>query len=290
MVATLDRRIGFLSGEFSKARSAARRAGCRRAPCDTALRLRTRPAGLRAELDSTRLLRRALAPLATRRGLARIGHPLSRTHRVRMATIRTTISRGLRRIALRGAREALRAASPIARVDRRAHVRGLVATLSRRATALRSGRALVPWLPPGLDRHTLAVTPLQTPGNDPTAPSPPPPPGQPTPPPPNQPPPPPPPPTQGASSIKLVCPASSPEGDPVAISGSIEPAHAATVTLEYTRDAEAPVTRQVATDANGSFADTFKPTAVGTWKLTASWPGDGDHSGAQASCTFQVGK
>jgi len=80
-----------------------------------------------------------------------------------------------------------------------------------------------------------------------------------------------------------VSPASIIIGSTVTVSGSISPAHSgATVTLTYTSPNGSVVTRTVTTGTVGGYTDTYTPDRIGSWSVKASWPGDGDHEGAES--------
>jgi len=78
------------------------------------------------------------------------------------------------------------------------------------------------------------------------------------------------------------------EGEAVRVSGTINPApENATVTLAYI----GPNRRFNSTlnvNIDGSFAESFKPNARGTWSVNASWLGDIRYEGDWASVSFEV--
>jgi Tol biopolymer transport system component len=74
-------------------------------------------------------------------------------------------------------------------------------------------------------------------------------------------------------------------GETITTTGSINPAVSGkTVTLTYTKpDGTSKVTRTVTTNSDGSFSDSYKPDAIGTWSVTASWDGDATHEGTSST-------
>jgi len=79
-------------------------------------------------------------------------------------------------------------------------------------------------------------------------------------------------------------PASITVGSSTTISGSISPAHTASVTIRYSTDGGATwITLATTTSlSDGSYSYGWTPPAVGTYQVRASWPGDGDHQGAES--------
>ena len=74
------------------------------------------------------------------------------------------------------------------------------------------------------------------------------------------------------------------EGDPVTISGVIDPAVSGKiVTLNIKKPDGSTLNRTVATGSDGSFVDSFWPDAVGYWSVTALWNEDSTHAGASSS-------
>jgi len=77
----------------------------------------------------------------------------------------------------------------------------------------------------------------------------------------------------------------------VTLSGAISPAHAATVTLAFTRPDTSIFTGTTSSGADGSYAYVLTCDMGGSWTVTASWAGDSDHQGASSSLlTFTVKK
>jgi len=78
------------------------------------------------------------------------------------------------------------------------------------------------------------------------------------------------------------------EGEAIRVAGTIDPApENATVTLRYIGpNHEFNSTLKV--NLNGSFAESFKPDAQGTWSVNASWPGDIKYEGSWALVSFEV--
>jgi len=78
------------------------------------------------------------------------------------------------------------------------------------------------------------------------------------------------------------------EGEAVRVSGAIDPApENATVTLTYIGP-ERRFNSKVEVNVDGSFAESFKPDARGTWSVNASWSGDIKYKGNWASASFEV--
>lgn len=82
------------------------------------------------------------------------------------------------------------------------------------------------------------------------------------------------------------------EGDSLTVSGSISPAVSGkTVTLSYKKPDGSTFTITVTTGSDGSYSDSYKPDATGSWSVTASWDGDSTHDGASSeSKSFTVKK
>ena len=65
------------------------------------------------------------------------------------------------------------------------------------------------------------------------------------------------------------------EGDSITITGSITPPLSGrNVTLTYQLPSGSPSTRMVTTNSNSKYSDTYTPSILGSWKVTASWDGD----------------
>jgi peptide/nickel transport system substrate-binding protein len=74
------------------------------------------------------------------------------------------------------------------------------------------------------------------------------------------------------------------EGDTVTISGSISPTVSSkAVTLAFRKPDGTTFTRTVTTASDGSYSDSYKPDAAGSWSVTASWSGDSTHDNASSS-------
>ena len=72
-------------------------------------------------------------------------------------------------------------------------------------------------------------------------------------------------------------------GDEVVVSGELSPAHiGVNVTLNYLTPNKVKILRQVTTSRSGRYCDRYLPNVPGSWTVTASWPGDSDHSGASS--------
>ena len=79
-------------------------------------------------------------------------------------------------------------------------------------------------------------------------------------------------------------------GDNVTVSGTISPTMSGkVVTLTYAKPDGATVTRTVTTGSDGSYSDPYKPNAVGSWSVVASWDGDSQHFGSTSqTASFNV--
>ncbi len=66
----------------------------------------------------------------------------------------------------------------------------------------------------------------------------------------------------------------------VTVNGMIYPAHAATVTLNYTKPDGTSTTKNVTSTSAGGFNDTLTLNQAGTWTIIASWTGDDIYEGA----------
>jgi len=73
-------------------------------------------------------------------------------------------------------------------------------------------------------------------------------------------------------------------GEPITITGSIEPPHVnAIVKLTYTKPDGSIVVRTLVTGGDGSFQDVLTSDQPGKWSVHASWDGDLDHEGAKSN-------
>jgi hypothetical protein len=78
------------------------------------------------------------------------------------------------------------------------------------------------------------------------------------------------------------------EGETITLTGGLTPAHAqSTITINYIKDGKTESTKNLTTNDEGKFTDTYKPTA-GTWSITAKWSGDSNHQTAQTTKNFTV--
>jgi parallel beta-helix repeat protein len=96
------------------------------------------------------------------------------------------------------------------------------------------------------------------------------------------------PPTSSSSISISVSPTSFNFGDSTIVSGYISPAHAAQVTLAFTRPDSTSLTRTTFSSSDGYYSYTFTPDSSGSWSAIAYWDGDADTDGAvstQASFT-----
>jgi len=89
-----------------------------------------------------------------------------------------------------------------------------------------------------------------------------------------------------------VSPSEVTEGDSVTVSGRISPALTGkTVTLSFKKPDGSTLTRTTTTGSDGSYSDSYKPDAVGSWSVSASWDGDSEHlSASSQSASFNVKK
>ena len=89
-----------------------------------------------------------------------------------------------------------------------------------------------------------------------------------------------------------VSPSEVTEGGSVTVSGSTNPAvTSAAITLTYKKPDATTFTRAVTTGSGGSYSDTYKPDAAGSWSVSASWAGDSTHEGTSSlSTSFTVKK
>ena len=91
----------------------------------------------------------------------------------------------------------------------------------------------------------------------------------------------------GSGSASLACPAQGETGTALAFSGSVP--GAGPVLVEYRAPAGTPSVHEVRAGANGSYADTFVPSAAGTWHVQARFQGDAAHAAAESpQCAFQA--
>jgi peptide/nickel transport system substrate-binding protein len=93
----------------------------------------------------------------------------------------------------------------------------------------------------------------------------------------------------------LSCSASSAditENNAITILGTLDPALGGqTIALRYEKPDSSMITRTATTGTDGSYSDSYTPTDVGSWKVTASWNGDVSHkAGSSTAQTFEVKK
>jgi len=72
-------------------------------------------------------------------------------------------------------------------------------------------------------------------------------------------------------------------GDTIVVNGTLYPAKATPITLEYTVPDGTTTTKTVNSNNEGRFSDTFTANQVGEWKVKASWTGDEVHKGTESS-------
>jgi len=88
-----------------------------------------------------------------------------------------------------------------------------------------------------------------------------------------------------------VSPSEVTEGDSITVSGSISPTVSGkTITLTYKKPDGSTFDRTVTTGSDGSYSDSYKSEAIGSWSVSASWAGDSTHEGASSSKPFTVKK
>jgi len=88
------------------------------------------------------------------------------------------------------------------------------------------------------------------------------------------------------SSITVaVTPASVERGNPVSITGSINPGVPARVTLKIVSPDGSTIVVEVDATSTGSFSYVFSPNRAGKWSVQASWPGNDDYVGATSNWT-----
>jgi len=72
-------------------------------------------------------------------------------------------------------------------------------------------------------------------------------------------------------------------GDSLSVSGTLYPAKAAAITLQYTKPDSSIETKTVYSNQAGFFTDTFTADQVGQWQITASWSGDDTCNAAEST-------
>jgi YVTN family beta-propeller protein len=85
-----------------------------------------------------------------------------------------------------------------------------------------------------------------------------------------------------STSITCLGPESVARNSTLTISGSISPPlQGREVTLVYMDPTSSiPISRKAITDSNGAYTDSFSPQKRGNWRVTASWDGDEENTGA----------
>jgi Tol biopolymer transport system component len=68
-------------------------------------------------------------------------------------------------------------------------------------------------------------------------------------------------------------------GEPVVISGEVEPSHEGEVTLTVRRDGKKVATKSAQLDESSRYSFTYEPARMGDHSVVASFPGDDDHAG-----------
>jgi hypothetical protein len=94
-------------------------------------------------------------------------------------------------------------------------------------------------------------------------------------------------------SSQITCTASPTSisiGSTITVSGFVSPAVPdKVVTLTYRKPDSSTLTRTLTSRSDGSYSDSYKPDATGSWNVTASWSGDSSHKDASSlSASFTV--
>jgi hypothetical protein len=87
-----------------------------------------------------------------------------------------------------------------------------------------------------------------------------------------------------------VSPSKAKLGEAVTVSGSISPPRSGvTVTIIYIKPDGSTVKREVTTNPEGKFTDTYRAEVKGNWKVRAEWSGDREYEGAKSeTATFTI--
>jgi hypothetical protein len=73
-------------------------------------------------------------------------------------------------------------------------------------------------------------------------------------------------------------------GKPLTVTGRVSPAVAGiTVTLTYQPPSGTAITRSSTTNTNGEYSDSYTPSDIGAWSVTARWSGDSVHDAATSA-------
>lgn len=241
---------------------------------------------LEAQLATLRRQRREVAYIASKAGRAQLRRLGLRAGLRLLSRRRVRLARAIETIEVRMARELVSVTAG------RPGLGPIAAGARRYLTALgpMGGPPMRMSLPVVDPPRYLPLAPLPTP--TPAAPQPEPTPSpqpqpQPTPAPQPQPTPQPPP-AKTASAIALTCPGSGKVKGTVAWSGALTPALATTITVAITDPGGEIATSSTVSDASGAFGGSFDTTSAGTWRVTASWPGDATHTASSGTCTVAV--
>ncbi len=288
----LSKDISALNGRLPAAARAVRHAPpCLHVPCLRTLAAETRAPGLRGEIALVGLQRASLRGLLVPATRQRLGSESPNALSVDLTARSRTLSRAVARSGRSMLREILRGAAPVLRRDHsrttRRFARQMRAELAQLGRAVHGGP-----LPPSFAAFVdLAGPPKHVPARSfppyvpgfPAAPSP-------APNPTATPSPTPTPDNRTATQLTLSCPSSSSGAKPVDISGNLSPTVAgATIHLSYSAPKAGQSTRNVTTDANGDYHDSFTPTSSETYTIQASWDGDSGHKPASSpACSVNV--
>jgi hypothetical protein len=71
-------------------------------------------------------------------------------------------------------------------------------------------------------------------------------------------------------------------GDIIHVNGTLYPAKATQITMEYTLPNGTIIVKTVDSNNAGTFSDTFTADPVGAWNIKASWTGDDTHAGTES--------
>ena len=297
--AELARQLSILRRQLTGALSAAARAAlCPVRPCHPLIRRLTRPPLLHAEIEVTRLTRRAVMTGGSVKELDRVARlgPVKAEREFKADALR--MRRSVVRITLKALRDVQRVTAPVRKIDHSAATRRFFVQLGGRIKQLeRLGDkgalpsfVVVPRERDALPKRVavigfapIAVPPAPVPVADPiSVPAPLP---TPTPVPPTAVPAD----TRPASSLKLACPTTIDAGKEMTVAGSLSTVRKGDeLTLTY-EGVGTTVTHTSTTDAVGAYGDAFTPPVAGTLSVQAHWAGDsGYRPSDSAVCTVAV--
>jgi hypothetical protein len=72
-------------------------------------------------------------------------------------------------------------------------------------------------------------------------------------------------------------------GESISVTGTLNPAKTATITLQYTSPNGSISTKTVNSDDAGMFSDTFTASQAGKWQIKAMWNGDEQYKAAESA-------